>query len=1118
MRHSSRVALLCVLITAVLVGPGTALGQDFAFEFGGPELDGSARLEIAASSIAVDADGNPWVADPSNDRIVKYTYDGTFVAEFKTMGDIPLTGVTSIAADDQGLLYLAQSGDPRVIKLDTGGRPRGTVSLRDPSGSPLQPDKLAVDGGGRLYVTNASNDVNVYAPTGGALQGRVFLPISSVARDVTVNASGIFVTYNTGVPDIDTVAQYGLDRRLISAREPFPAARFQELAVDGSGRPYVADYRNSVVLQFDFAASRFDRLGTAGIERGQMNGPTGMAIDCRGNVYVLDSAARFDGAESGPRGGSKVLKFAVAAEPPPCAPRPLPEGAIETQINDIDVTQAVQPALSTTVADGGQARSRVFGQAVGGAASGELGLKAGLRTIVRAYANLSGGPAGGLANIPATLEVTAGNGARLGELQPVGRPALLLIGSRTVDATQRTNANAAYAFELPDDWTTRGPLTLTARVNPANLGCDPACASRSTFRLTGVGFGATRVAPIAPIALTEGGRRPFTDPARAFTLAQAVTPLKLEVAGWQADVEAQDILRATDIKVEDCFLGIFPCSEDTYTADQPEFREVLQGQLMDRITRAAEDRGIDECDRVPIALARQTGPLAGAMSGEMLAEGFLPCALGYATVDRPLTSVAHELQHAFGRPHAGRACPGTGEGEDQEGEPWPPDDRGLFDGVGLNTSRRSTAGRGPFEVIVPGVAPTPAEVFDLMSYCAGGEESAWISPRGWGALYSWRVPTGGSAAVTATSLQGGSRALRVSGVQFASGKLGIAGVSPTRQPADPVDPSSPYVLEAMDEAGTVLASAPAAATPLPDAGGILISGTVPAPEGTRQVFLRRGTEIGTRRVGTPNAPTLRLLAPRGGERVASGDVTVRWSANDADGGETIATVEYSADGGRTWKAISVGPSTGRARLARTMVAGSGRARVRVRVDDGFNEAVATSKPFTVVPAAPAVSITTPETNLTIDADSPLTLRGGATAAFGAPVAKGALRWTDGQRRLGTGESITVKGLAPGRHRITLSVTRSGVTGQATRTVTVRGVKPAFLVLEAPAQIARGARSVRLRVASTVDATLSAGGKRATVTPKATGVTLPIKAGATTLTLTLQSGRLKTKQTITITRS
>ncbi len=96
---------------------------------------------------------------------------------------------------------------------------------------------------------------------------------------------------------------------------------------------------------------------------------------------------------------------------------------------------------------------------------------------------------------------------------------------------------------------------------------------------------------------------------------------------------------------------------------------------------------------------------------------------------RPLTSVAHELGHKMGRNHASFAC-GAGDVDNNgPAENWPPDERGLLQGVGVD--RRSL--RVLFPDRTGGMLGGP--FFDYMSYCANGSNSndpdAWISVRGW---------------------------------------------------------------------------------------------------------------------------------------------------------------------------------------------------------------------------------------------------------------------------------------------------------------------------------------------------------------------------------------------------
>ena len=68
---------------------------------------------------------------------------------------------------------------------------------------------------------------------------------------------------------------------------------------------------------------------------------------------------------------------------------------------------------------------------------GEVSLHASHKTVVRVYANQRVGPPGGFANVPMTLSATTADGRTLGPIQPVGKPAVLRQGDRTVDTAER---------------------------------------------------------------------------------------------------------------------------------------------------------------------------------------------------------------------------------------------------------------------------------------------------------------------------------------------------------------------------------------------------------------------------------------------------------------------------------------------------------------------------------------------------------------------------------------------------------------------------------------------------------------------------------------------------------
>jgi hypothetical protein len=395
-----------------------------------------------------------------------------------------------------------------------------------------------------------------------------------------------------------------------------------------------------------------------------------------------------------------------------------------------------------------------------------------------------------------------------------------------------------------------------------------------------------------------------------------------------------------------------------------------------------------------------------------------------------------------------------------------------------------------------------------MSYCRG-TDNAWISPKGWRAAMAWGAPRAAArAGATSRSATPHGRAaqagdvLRVVAVERADGTLNIAGVSPDRGPAERGDSASPYILETRDASGKqVLASSRMTAEQLAHGDETALTGQVPAAGAAMVVVRREGGAI-TRRLRSPNAPGVRLLAPRRGTRVLD-PLIVRWAATDRDGPGLTATVESSADGGRTWRVRHVGASRGRVALPVRDLAPSRRARIRVRVDDGFMEATAVSAPFVVPPSPPQVRILEPRRALSVRPDAPLVLRGEATAG-GRRLTGRSLRWMQGRRQIGTGETVTLSQVVPGRHVIRLVASAGGRRATATVRIGAPPVRAQILVLRAPARVSAGARTVRLRIATTVRATVDAGRRRVVVDRRTRTVTLPIGPGVRSTTVRLRT--------------
>jgi hypothetical protein len=119
-------------------------------------------------------------------------------------------------------------------------------------------------------------------------------------------------------------------------------------------------------------------------------------------------------------------------------------------------------------------------------------------------------------------------------------------------------------------------------------------------------------------------------------------------------------------------------------------------------------------------------------------------------------------------------------------------------------------------------------------------------------------------------------------------------------------------------------------------------------------------------------------------------------------------------------------------------------------------------------------------------------------------------------RSAPGAQISPTALGPGRDRIVLVARdRFGRTGRASVLVTLRAARPLFLVLSAPKRVKRSARSLKLKVRSSLDAQLAV---RVAARAKQQGFSVSRRLRTlTTLGLPLSADGLTRTQTVSVRR-
>ena len=299
---------------------------------GGPAVE--AKLD-GPRGIAVDGAGNVYIADSGSNRIRRVDPSGiiTTIAgtgESGSSGDggpaveAKLDGPRGIAVDGAGNVYIADYYNYRIRRVDPSGTITafaGTGRLGfSGDGGPAVEAKLgelrggvAVDEAGNVYVAHwgnhrirrvdASGTITTFAVETGIEgiavdgAGNAYISRPGAHQIRRVDASGIITTIagtgesGEGEPIYQPGGFSGDGVPAVEAQLNGPSG----VAVDGAGNVYIADYGNHRVRRVDASGTitTFAGTGEGGFSgdggpavEAQLHSPFGVAVDGAGNVYI----------------------------------------------------------------------------------------------------------------------------------------------------------------------------------------------------------------------------------------------------------------------------------------------------------------------------------------------------------------------------------------------------------------------------------------------------------------------------------------------------------------------------------------------------------------------------------------------------------------------------------------------------------------------------------------------------------------------------------------------------------------------------------------------------------------------------------------------------------------
>jgi NHL repeat len=269
---------------------------------------------LAPRAVAVDPSGNLFVVDAFNNRVLQFsppitsTVNG--MAATRVFGqpdfasnsggparDVTLNGPSGVATDKNGNLFVADSANSRVLQYSPPFNATANIPANRVFGQPNftsnsanqgsiassqttlnQPFGVAVDSSGNLYVADTYND--------RLLRYNAPLTTPNMAAGLVIgqqNFTSISPNQGLGLPNAST-----LDH-------PY------SLALESSNNLYVADTNNSRILEYNapltspnmpasqvIGQTSFNSI-TIGTSASQLRFPFSVAVDQARNVYVADT-------------------------------------------------------------------------------------------------------------------------------------------------------------------------------------------------------------------------------------------------------------------------------------------------------------------------------------------------------------------------------------------------------------------------------------------------------------------------------------------------------------------------------------------------------------------------------------------------------------------------------------------------------------------------------------------------------------------------------------------------------------------------------------------------------------------------------------------------------------
>ncbi len=250
-----------------------------------PLSTGSVGLNQPAG-IAVDSDGNVFIADTAHNQIVKVTSTGVASALVLSGLSTALSAPAGLALDDSGNLFIADTGNNRVVQVNGETATvvaLGAVTLASPQG-------VATDFSGNLFISDTGNNRIVKLPAGGGAAAAWTITglgtaLNAPAGLATDTARNVYVA-DSGNNRIVKITSGGAASALSISGLVTALAAPLGVALDVAGNLSIADSGNNRVVSVTSGGAG-SALNTGSVT---LSSPAALALGSSGALYIADTA------------------------------------------------------------------------------------------------------------------------------------------------------------------------------------------------------------------------------------------------------------------------------------------------------------------------------------------------------------------------------------------------------------------------------------------------------------------------------------------------------------------------------------------------------------------------------------------------------------------------------------------------------------------------------------------------------------------------------------------------------------------------------------------------------------------------------------------------------------